>query len=164
MLIMDALTALDSLLRNLQAGVKSVGMYPPTHPTAARFLARIVEDLDPILSAQESLVLGVADHALVAVGLPFTGTGAIAQAFATRLEQRGIGSIEFLRGCSPQDVSQCVQVLAMPPEALARLGAVDEVLSRRGVRAIRLSHQVPTMAAEETAGRGEGADGSGQGR
>jgi putative nucleotidyltransferase with HDIG domain len=160
MLIMDALTALDSLLRNLQAGVKSVGMYPPTHPTAARFLGRIVEDLDPILSAQESLVLGVADHALVAVGLPFTGTGAIAQAFATRLEQRGIGSIEFLRGCSPQDVSQCVQVLAMPPEALTRLGAVDEVLSRRGVRAIRLSHQVPTTAAEEQRAEEKGPTGA----
>jgi putative nucleotidyltransferase with HDIG domain len=147
--IMDTLTELDSLLRDLQAGVKSVGMYPPTHPTTARFLARIVAGLDTILSAQESLVLGVVDHALVAVGLPFTGTEAIAQSLATRLEQRGIGTVEFLRGCSPEDASQCVQVLAMSPETLARLGAVDEVLSRRGVRAIRLSSQVPTTAEEE---------------
>jgi hypothetical protein len=146
---MDALSDLDTLLRDLQAGVKSMGMYPPTHPTASQFLARIVTDLDTILSAQESLVLGVVDHALVAVGFPFTGVEAIAQAFATRLEQRGIGSVEFLRGCSPQEVSQCVQVLAMSPEALARLGAVDEVLGRQGVRAIRLSQQAPTTTAED---------------
>jgi putative nucleotidyltransferase with HDIG domain len=153
---MDVLIALESLLRNLQAGVKSVGMYPPTHPTAARFLSRIGEDLDTILGEQESLVLGVVDHALVALGLPFTGTEAIAQAFAERLEERGIGSIEFLRGYTQEEVSQCVQVLAMQPEALGRLGPVDEVLSRRGVRAIRLSHQVPTMGEEEGAGEGEG--------
>ena len=157
---MDALTELNTLLRDLQAGVKSMGMYPPTHPTAARFLARIVTDLDTILSAQESLVLGVVDHALVAVGLPFTGTEAIAQAFATRLEQRGIGSVEFLRGCSPQEVSQCVQVLAMSPEALARLGAADEVLGRQGVRAIRLSQQAPTTAAEEQGAEEKGSTGA----
>jgi len=155
---MDALTALESLLRNLQAGAKSVGMYPPTHPTAARFLSRIGEDLDTILGEQESLVLGVVDHALVALGLPFTGTQAIAQAFAERLEERGIGSIEFLRGYTPVDVSHCVQVLAMQPDALGRLGSVDEVLSQRGVRAIRLSHQAPITGeeSEELAGLGRG--------
>ncbi|HWT82602.1 MAG TPA: HD-GYP domain-containing protein [Candidatus Methylomirabilis sp.] len=146
---MDSLIALDSLLRNLQAGVKSVGMYPPTHPTAARFLSRISEDLNALLGQQESLTLGVVDHALVAVGLPFTGTEAIAQAFAKRLEERGIGSIDFVRGFSPEEVSQCVQTLAMPPEALGRLGPVDEVLEKKGVRTIRLSSRVPTMGEDE---------------
>ncbi len=145
---MDALIGLDSLLRNLQAAVKSIGLYPPTHPTAARFLTRIVEDLDTILSEQQSLVLGVVDHALVAVGLPFTGTEGIAQAFAERLEERGIGSIEFFRGCQSGDVFQCVQVLAMQPEALGRLGRVEEVLFQRGVQAIRFSYQVPTRSQD----------------
>ena len=148
---MDAIVAVESLLRNLQAGVKGMGMYPPTHPTSARFLSRIGEDLKTILSEQQSLVLGVVDHALVAVGLPFTSTESIAQAFAERLEERGIGTIEFLRGYSPEEVSQCVQVLAMQPDALGRLGPVDEVLGRRGVRAIRLSHQAPTTDDEDQA-------------
>jgi HD-GYP domain-containing protein (c-di-GMP phosphodiesterase class II) len=160
---MDALIALESLLRNLQAGVKSVGMYPPTHPIAARFLSRIGEDLNTILGEQESLSLGVVDHALVAVGLPFTGTEAIAQAFAERLEERGIGSIEFLRGHTPEDVSQCVQVLAMQPEALGRLGPVDEVLGRRGIRAIRLSHQIPTMGEDERPAEEDTAKDAGEG-
>ena len=146
---MDSLIALDSLLRNLQAGVKSVGMYPPTHPSAVRFLSRVSEDLTALLGQQESLTLGVVDHTLVAVGLPFTGTEAIAQAFAKRLEERGIGSIEFLRGYTAEEVSQCVQVLAMQPEALGRLGPVDEVLGQRGVQAIRLSSRVPTMGEDE---------------
>ena len=156
-MIMDVVDTLDSLLRNLQAGLKSVGLYPPTHPTTAQFLARIVEDLDRVLSGQESLILGVVDHALVVVGLPFTGTEATPEAFAARLEQRGIGTIEFLRGCSPQDVSQCVQTLAMPPEAWGRLGAVEEVLSQRGVRAIRMSSQPPASKEnDELAGLGRG--------
>lgn len=146
---MDALITLESLLRNLQAGVKSVSMYPPTHPTAARFLTRVGEDLNTILAEQESLVLGVVDHALVALDLPFTGMEAIAQAFAERLEERGIGSIEFLRGYTPEDVFQLVQVLVMQPEALAGLGSVDDVLTQRGVQAIRLSRQAPTMSEEE---------------
>ena len=151
---MDAIVAVESLLRNLQAGVKGMGMYPPTHPTSARFLSRIGEDLKTILSEQQSLVLGVVDHALVAVGLPFTSTESIAQAFAERLEERGIGTIEFLRGYSSEEVSQCVQVLAMQPDALGRLGPVDEVLGRRGVRAIRLSHQAPTTDEEDEEGSG----------
>jgi HD-GYP domain-containing protein (c-di-GMP phosphodiesterase class II) len=160
---MDAFIALESLLRNLQAGVKSVGMYPPTHPTAARFLSRIGEDLNTILGEQESLILGVVDHALVAVGLPFTGTEAIAQAFAKRLEERGIGSIEFLRGSTQEEVSQCVQVLAMQPEALGRLGPVDGVLGQRGVGTIRLSHQVPTTGEDDRAAEKDAAPGAGEG-
>jgi putative nucleotidyltransferase with HDIG domain len=155
---MDALIALESLLRNFQAGVKSVGMYPPTHPTAARFMGRIVEDLEVILADQGSLVLGVVDRALVAVGLPFTGTETVASAFARRLEERGIGSIEFLRGCTADEVSQCVQVLAMQPEALEGLGPVDGILLQRGVQTIRLSEHAPTSGGEEPAtGAGEGA-------
>ncbi|HXZ44482.1 MAG TPA: HD-GYP domain-containing protein [archaeon] len=146
---MDALIALESLLRNLQAGVKSVSMYPPTHPTAARFLTRIGEDLQMVLAEQESLVLGVVDHALVALNVPFTGTEAVAQAFAQRLEERGIGSIEFLRGHTPEDVFQLVQVLAMPPEALTHVGPVDQLLRQRGVLGIRLSAQAPRMSEDE---------------
>ena len=158
---MDALITLESFLRNLQAGVKSVGMYPPTHPTSVRFLTRIGEDLNTILGEQESLILGVVDHALVAVGLPFTGTETIAQAFAERLEERGIGSIEFLRGYTQEEMAQCVQVLAMQPEALGRLGPVDDVLGKRGVRAIRLSQHVPTMGEEETEKDGATDEGAG---
>lgn len=171
---MDVLIGLESLLRNLQAGVKSIGMYPPTHPTAARFLSRIVEDLDVILGRQDSLVLGVVDHALVALGLPFTGTEAVAAAFAERLEARAIGSLEFRRGLTPEEVSQCLQALAMPPDAFKRLGPVGEVLAQRGVQGIRFSDQVPTLGGEEgpisvgEAGgageEGEGAEGAGPGR
>jgi len=169
---MDAIIGLESLLRNLQAGVKSISMYPPTHPTAARFLARIVEDLEGILGEQDSLVLGVVDHALVALGLPFAGTEAIALAFAQRLEERGIGSLEFRRGLTPEEVSQCVQILAMPPDAFKRLGPVGDILVRRGVQAIRFSEEVPTAGAEEglagageagKAGGGEGGEGEGSG-
>jgi putative nucleotidyltransferase with HDIG domain len=159
---MDVLTGLNSLLRNLQAGVKSVTMYPPTHPTAARFLTRLAEDLEGILAQQEPLVLGVVDHALVALGLPFTGTDPIAIAFANRLEERGIGSIEFLRGVQPQELSQCLRVLAMQPEALQRLGPVEEILRKQGAQGIRLSSQVPSLGGEEGVSEGEEA-GTGEG-
>src|SRR5574341_2023362 len=92
---MDTLVAFESLLRNLQAGAKSVGMYPTTHPTVARFMTRIGEDLETILGQQDSLVLGVVDHSLIVLGFPFTGTDAMSAAFAERLEERGIGSVEF---------------------------------------------------------------------
>ncbi len=152
---LEIIDALESLFRNLQAGVKSLALYPPTHPTTAQFLARIVEDLDKILRERESLIFGVVDHALVAVGLPFTGAEAAPEAFAVRLEQRGVRTIEFHRGCSPQDVSHCMQILALSPEAWARLGAVDAILPQRGVRAIRLSHRLPENAeGEEWAGLG----------
>jgi putative nucleotidyltransferase with HDIG domain len=164
---MDVLTGLSSLLRDLQAGVKSMTMYPPTHPTAARFLARILEDLNGILSQQEPLVLGVVDHALVALGLPFTGTDPIALAFAARLEERGIGSLEFMPGLQPEEVSQCVQVLAMQPDAFQRLGPVEEILGKRGAQRIRMSSQIPTLGGEEAtsesaeAGEGQGGQGDG---
>lgn len=148
---MDIHVALDSLLRNLQAGAKSVGMYPPTHPTVARFITRIGEDLESILAEQNSLVLGVMDHSLVVLGIPFAGTDAMSAAFALRLEERGIGSVEFQRGCRAEDVSQFVQVLGQQPDAFKRLGRLEEILPQRGVQAIRLSQQVPTEAEEEIA-------------
>jgi putative nucleotidyltransferase with HDIG domain len=151
---MDILFCLESLLRNLNAAIKSAGMYPPTHPSNARFFGRIVEDLEPILAEQDSLVLGVVDHVLVAQGLPFVGADATAQAFADRLEQRGIGSLGFRRGCRLEEVSQLVQVLALAPDAFKRLGAVKEVLAQRGLKAVWLSHQVPTEEQAEDAAVG----------
>ncbi|MEK6717751.1 MAG: HD-GYP domain-containing protein [candidate division NC10 bacterium] len=156
---MDVLLSLESLLRNLQAGIKSVGMYPPTHPSTAKFFTRAVEDLETILREQDSLVLGVVDHALLARGIPFVGAEAVALAFAHRLEERGIGSLEFLRGCRSEDVSQCVQVLGMAPEAFKQLGRLEEILVQRGVQAIRLSSRVLTMGD----GEGEVGEGSGAG-
>jgi putative nucleotidyltransferase with HDIG domain len=146
---MDILVAFDSLLRNLQAGAKSVGMYPATHPSVARFMTRIGEDLETILGQQDTLVLGVVDHSLVVLGLPFTGTDAMSAAFAERLEERGIGSVEFLRGCRTEDVSQVVKVLSLQPDAFKRLGRLEEILPQRGVQAIRFSQQVPTEVKEE---------------
>jgi putative nucleotidyltransferase with HDIG domain len=149
---MDVLFSLESLLRNLAAAMKSVAMYPPTHPGTAKFLGRIVEDLEGVFAEHSSLVLGVVDHALVAQGLPFVGTDAAAQAFAERMEQRGIGSLGFQRGCRLEDVSQFVQVLALPPDAFKRLGAVEEILVQRGAKAVWLSHKVPTEEQAEDTG------------
>jgi putative nucleotidyltransferase with HDIG domain len=146
---MDLLIVLGSFLRNLQGAAKSAGLYPPTHPTAAQFVSRIFKDLEVIHKEMEVLVIGVVDHALVALDLPFTGTEPIAMAFAARLEERGVGNIEFHRGCRPEDVSQCVQVLAMALDAFKKLGPVDQVLAARGVKQIRLSHKPPTTEVAE---------------
>ncbi len=148
---MDILVVLDSLLRNLHAGVKSAGMYPATHPTVTRFVTRIREDLETVLAQQDSLVLGVVDHSLFVLGLPFAGTDAMSAAFAERLEERGIGSVEFLRGCLPEDVSQFVQALGLQPDAFKRLGPPDEILPQMGIQAIRFSQQIPTETQEEVA-------------
>jgi HD-GYP domain-containing protein (c-di-GMP phosphodiesterase class II) len=153
---MDLLLVLESFLRNLQAAAKSAGLYPATHPTAAQFVTRIYKDLEVIHKEMDVLVVGVVDHVLVALDLPFTGSEPIAMAFAARLEERGIGNIEFHRGCRPEDVSQCVQVLAMAPEAFKKLGPVEQVLAGKGVSRVRLSHKPPTTEVtedEETAFR-----------
>ena len=146
---MDLLAVLESFLRSLQGASKSAGLYPPTHPNAAQFITRLCKDLGVLHGELEVLVIGVVDHALVALDLPFTGIEPIAMALAARLEERGIGSIEFHRGCRTEDVSQCVQVLAMAPDAFKKLGRVDEVLAGFGVRAIRLSHKPPTTKVDE---------------
>jgi putative nucleotidyltransferase with HDIG domain len=153
---MDLLVVLGSFLRNLQAAAKSAGLYPPTHPTAAQFVTRIFKDLEIIHKEMDVLVIGVVDHVLVALDLPFTGSEPVAMAFAARLEERGIGNVEFHRGCRPEDVSQCVQVLAMAPDALKKLGPVEQVLAAKGVTRVRLSHKPPTTEVtedEETAFR-----------
>jgi putative nucleotidyltransferase with HDIG domain len=146
---MDLLVVLGSFLRNLQAAAKSAGLYPPTHPTAAQFVTRIFKDLEVIHKEMDVLVVGVVDHVLVALDLPFTGSEPVAMAFAARLEERGIGNIEFHRGSRPEDVSQCVQVLAMAPEAFKKIGPVEQVLAAKGVTRVRLSHKPPTTEVTE---------------
>ena len=146
---MDLLVVLGSFLRNLQAAAKSAGLYPPTHPTAAQFVTRIFKDLEVIHKEMDVLVVGVVDHVLVALDLPFTGSEPVAMAFAARLEERGIGNIEFHRGSRPEDVSQCVQVLAMALEAFKKIGPVEQVLAAKGVTRVRLSHKPPTTEVTE---------------
>ncbi len=153
---MDLLDVLGSFLRNLQAAVKSAALYPPTHPTATQFVTRIFKDLEVIHKEMDVLVVGVVDHVLVALDLPFTGSEPIAMAFAGRLEERGIGNIEFHRGCRPEELSQCVQALAVAPEAFKRLGPVEQILAAKGVTRLLLSPKPPTTEVtedEETAFR-----------
>lgn len=143
---------LEALLRHLNASVKTLSLYPPTHPAAVKFQQNILQTMTTLLEQQESTQLGITDENLVVVeGVPWLGPADQASSILDRMRKRDIGTVTFLRGITLDDVRSLLEVLSMEPEALAEQGGPSRFLSQKGARHLMVTSLKPT---EEDATKG----------
>jgi putative nucleotidyltransferase with HDIG domain len=136
---------LETFVRHLNGAVKTLALYPATHPAAVKFQHNILEVLGPLLEEQESSQFGITDDNMVVVeGVPWMGASDQVNALLDRMRKRDVGTVTFLRGATLDDVRGLLEVLAMEPEALVEQGGAPQCLSLKGARHLTITALKPS--------------------
>lgn len=140
---------LEGLLRNLNGAIRTMALYPGTHPATVKFQLNIHQGLERLLEGQESTQVGITnENLLVMEGTPWMGPTEQVKALQEKMRSRDLGTLTFLRGIAVEEVRALLDVLAMDAEALARQGGAGRVLATKGVLHLLATSMKP---AEEDA-------------
>lgn len=133
---MDKVEKLETLVRHLNGAIKSLTLYPPTHPASAQFLARIEEALQALLAEEERVTIGIIEEAFVLDEVPIKASDELFSGFFQRLNAREIGGITFLRGVTGAEIRLFLEALGTDASLIKEAGGMRVVLAERGVRQI----------------------------
>lgn len=147
---MKRLEKLEALIKHFNGALKSLSLYPATHPASAWFLAKIQESLEELFQEKEEVTIGVVEEALILEDMPLKASQEVFLGFASRLKEREVSGVVFFRGITLEEVRAFVEVLRMEAGALKAQGGMGQVLAQRGVQHIKLTTPfVPEEPVEE---------------
>ena len=126
---------LEAFVRHLNGAVKTLALYPATHPAVVKFQHNILQAMAALLDQQDTTQVAITEDNLVVLeGTAWMGPGDQVNALLDRMRKRGVGTVTFLRGASLDDVRALLEVLAMDPAALAEQGGASRCLAAKGAR------------------------------
>src|SRR5690242_4029422 len=94
-------------------------MYPLGHPHLQDSTARFVGRLESLLSARDSLAIGVARHQLIVAGTATDPRNALLSDLARRLHRHRIATVRFDRDVSLSEIDDLLVALAADPQGEA---------------------------------------------
>jgi len=145
------LERLSEALRELTTAASNVRYYGLDHPYVAEYVRAARAAIDALLESATSVTLLVVAGKLVIDGRPYPHPPAHALRFAELLRDRGMESLTFQRGATPEDVTALVARLA---------GKGDEgMAASQGLRLGRVELREDAEAAPSPAGLTEMIDG-----
>ena len=106
------LERLSEALRELTTAASNVRYYGLDHPYVAEYVRAAQAAIDALLESAISVTLLVVAGKLVIDGRPYPHPPAHALRFAELLRDRGMGSLTFQRGVTPEEVTALVAHLA----------------------------------------------------
>ncbi len=125
--------AVEAVCRGLLTLIRSVRVYPGSHPLLGRTAERV---LDAVAGGPGfPLVLGIAPDRVVVEGAFVGGPGTRTADLAALLHGRQVAEVELRRGVTPEDLVAFARALSNPGLSGPALAAD---LSRRGIRAVRV--------------------------
>ncbi|MGH7395218.1 MAG: HD-GYP domain-containing protein, partial [Candidatus Methylomirabilales bacterium] len=136
----------QSFVRSVNAALRSLALYPASHPAAGKFFEKVLEALGPLLGEANRFTVSVLDGDLVVKGAPILGGPDLHGGLAERLMARGVGSLTLLRGVTAADLKLLFQCLTQDVASLQKAGGMGAVLVRDGVTRIQVTG--PTTVAE----------------
>lgn len=140
---MEAKTqATDRLLRAMAAAVKTVALYPGSHPVTQQAVAGLMALLHPYMEAYGPFGLRVGKYAVSIDGTPFRG-GSHSN-LAMHLYTRGVAQIKIMAAVSEQGLMGFVSIIGMDRRSLEEAGGIRHLMRQSSVGNI----QVAEMALE----------------
>jgi hypothetical protein len=91
-------------------------MYPVGHPHLQESTARFVSRLESLLTARDSLAIGVARHQLIVAGTATDPRNALLSDLARRLHRHRIATVRFERDVSLPEIEDLLVALASDPD------------------------------------------------
>jgi hypothetical protein len=140
---------LDAIVRGLSSAAKALQLYPPASPIPRQSLETATEALSGYLTSQAALSLAVGRAGLTADGDPLASGSPGVVDLADSLRAHGVASVEFLPGCSVEDLIVLLQGAAADPDGARAAGGLAGVLAAAGVDRVRVTGVALTVVADD---------------
>lgn len=141
--------ALDGVVRGLSAASKALRLYPATSPIPRQAVEAVAAALDGYLVIESSLHLAVGREGLTHSGELVAANSPGASDLAEDLRTHGVAEIEFVPGCTPEDLLGLLTVVMRDPEETREQGGVSALLGAAGVHGVRTTDIHLTVMEEE---------------
>ena len=122
--------ATHAALREFVNALGKSAMYPPSHRFVAESAAALTERFALAMAEREELALGILPKGLLLHGIAVEPLPTMLREFAARLHRKNIGTIQILRGVTPDEVLTMLSALSAPN--------ADEAVGKTGLRLDRL--------------------------
>lgn len=138
----------EACLVELYKTMRAASFYAHDHPALAQSAERSLRYFQNLLRIYERLEFSVSKTQIAFEDKPLQGQAQVLSALAGELFRRRMKKIIFLRGIELQDMLGFLRATKIEPDELARLGGMEKMLAKLGVRAI-FANEVDFSKLEE---------------
>lgn len=142
--------AVESVVRSLSTAVKTLRLYPPSSPMPRQAMDAAAQAVGQVLVAHPTLALVVARDGFTFQGEPVDCPGA--GDLAGLLTAHAVAEVDFLPGCSAEEISRLLGVLLEEPSASRAAGGAAAALALAGAESIVVSDVALATVGVEQAG------------
>ncbi len=128
-------SANETILKSINASLKSKKLYPPGHPAIATPVNKTFQCLSDSLKTRNNLMIGLVNEALVMEEEPVQDGDKLYPDVMSYMGEKNIGAIIFEKGMSVKELSNLMDILSGPPLQGSEL---QKELSSKGVTHITL--------------------------
>lgn len=139
---------LETVIRGVAAAGKALKLYPSTSPIPMESVATAAAALDSFLSSRPVLALAVVREGFAWYGEQIGGALPGVSDLADALRDHGVAEIDFLPGCSAEELIGFLTVIMLDADAVRSEGGVSAVLATNGVERIRATDVQLTVLEE----------------
>ncbi|MBI5493286.1 MAG: HD domain-containing protein [Deltaproteobacteria bacterium] len=128
-------SANETLLKNINASLKSKKLYPPGHPAISAPVSKTFQCLADSLKSRNNIMVGLVNEALVMENEPVEDGDKLYPDLLACMNDKNAGAIIFEKGASLKELTAVVDILSGPVLQGAEL---QKELSAKGVTRITL--------------------------
>ncbi len=144
----DTRRTLDDVVRGIAAAGKALKLYPPTSPIPRQSVEAAGVALERFLGGASVLSLSVAREGLAWDGQPVATSVPGVADFADSLREHDVAEIDFLPGCTAEELIALLTSLRREPAEVRAEGGVGTALAAAGATCIRASEVRLTVVEE----------------
>ena len=135
---MTETTKAASIVTELVRAFKAMAIYPPGHPSRARFFQKLLTDISECLAVEPIIEFKIEASAITLSGEPLEAKDGSCQYLARECFLRQISSLRFMRGLIAEDLEIFLDLLAMDVEVIRNAGGAVEILRGKGSGSFQL--------------------------
>ncbi|MBE0475902.1 MAG: HEAT repeat domain-containing protein [Coriobacteriia bacterium] len=144
----DAARGLEAIVRTVATAAKTLRLYPPSSPMPRQSAEGAATALAAFLAGEPVLSLAVARDGLTRAGEAVAPGSTGTADFADLLRSHGIAEIDFLPGCSTEELLAFLTAVTRAPEELRAEGGLAAVMTAEGVEGVRVTDVALTVAED----------------
>ena len=127
---------IKALLKHLIGAVRSISLYPVSHPIVKGNVANLSDGLSRLFGNRENITFGIVGNELVSEDLHLSNGDKFCRWLIEKIKSHEVEKISFLKGVAIEELDAFITAVASDPGSLG--GGLTGALARKNVRHIKV--------------------------